>query len=68
MYVKGIFEASLGVGVMFSDQGDEFVMATPHCRAREMDELLGDLQLELGASMSVWDPSLAVRPAPVRGS
>ena len=55
VYVKGIFEASLGVGAMFSDQGDEFVMATPHCRARDLDELLGDLEQELGASMSVCD-------------
>lgn len=52
VYVKGIFEASLGVGVMFSDEGDEFIMATPHCRAPALDELLSDLKAELGSSFT----------------
>lgn len=55
VYVKGIFEASLGVGAMFSDQGDEFVMAAAHCRARDLDELLGDLKEELGQSLALCD-------------
>jgi hypothetical protein len=61
VYVKGIFEASLGVGVMFSDRGDEFVMATPHCRARDLDELLSDLRTELGASLTFCDDSESLR-------
>jgi hypothetical protein len=56
VYVKGICEASRGVAVMFSDQGDEFVMATPHCRARDLDELLGDLGAELGPSFVLCEP------------
>jgi hypothetical protein len=65
--VKGIFEASLGVGVMFSDRGDEFVMAAPNCRRGELDELLSDLQAELGGALRVFEsPTAMVNGSVVR--
>lgn len=52
VYVKGIFEASLGVGVIFAERGGALTVAAPHSRARALDELLGDLQEELGSCMA----------------
>lgn len=51
VYVKSIFEASLGVGVIFAERGGDLTVAAPHSRAKALDELLGDLRQELGASM-----------------
>lgn len=52
VYVKGVFEASQGVGMIFADHGGDLTVATPHSQARALDELLQDLQQELGATMS----------------
>jgi len=52
VYVKSIFEASLGVGVVFVDHGGELTVATPHSRASALDELLLDLKDELGSIMT----------------
>ncbi len=53
VYVKSIFEASLGVAVIFAESGGMLTVAAPHSRARALDELLSDLQLELGGAMSL---------------
>jgi hypothetical protein len=52
VYVKSIFEASLGVGVLFAEQGGVVTLAASHSRARDLDELLSDLQAELGTKMT----------------
>ena len=49
VYVKGIFEASEGLGAMFAERGGELVIAAPRSRAAELDELLSDLNAEIGA-------------------
>ena len=52
VYVKGIVEASLGVGVVFVEADGELTVASPHSRAGALDELLADLQAELGSLMT----------------
>jgi hypothetical protein len=57
VFVKGIFEASEGLGAVFAapredhehpEDGGVLTIAVPHSRARELDELLADLKAELG--------------------
>ena len=54
VYVKGIFEASEGLGALFSERGGELVIAAPCSRERELDQLLADLVEEIGAVVSDW--------------
>jgi hypothetical protein len=49
VFVKGIFEASEGLGALFAEHGGELVIAAPASREAELDELLSDLTRELGA-------------------
>jgi hypothetical protein len=49
VFVKGIFEASEGLGAMFAERGGELVVAAHTSRASELDELLHDLAVEFGA-------------------
>jgi hypothetical protein len=49
VYVKGILEASEGLGVVFAERGGELVIASPPDRAAALDELLADLVIEIGA-------------------
>ena len=49
VFVKGIFEASEGLGAMFADRGGDLVVAAHTSRAVELDELLSDLVVEFGA-------------------
>jgi hypothetical protein len=49
VFVKGIFEASEGLGALFAEHGGELVIAAPTSRTRELDELLADLVVEFGA-------------------
>jgi hypothetical protein len=49
VFVKGIFEASEGLGALFAERGGDLVIAAPVSRSAELDELLADLALELGA-------------------
>jgi hypothetical protein len=51
VYVKGIFEASEGLGALFAEHGGDLVVAAPVSRAAELDELLRDLAAELGATV-----------------
>ncbi len=54
VFVKGIFEASEGLGVLFAERGGELVIAAPHSRTAALDETLADLASEIGA---VIDPA-----------
>jgi hypothetical protein len=49
VFVKGVFEASEGVGSLFAERGGELIISAPLSRERELDELLTDLQSELHA-------------------
>ena len=52
VFVKGIFEASEGLGALFAERGGELTISAPLSRQRELDELLGDLEIELHARVS----------------
>jgi hypothetical protein len=52
VFVKGIFEASEGLGALFAERGGELTISAPLSRARELDELLADLQVEIQAEVS----------------
>ena len=47
--VKGILEASEGIGALFAERGGELLIATPPSRIGELDDLLKDLVVELSA-------------------
>lgn len=47
VFVRGVLEASLGVAVLFAEQGGELTIAGPKSRTLELDELLTDLAAEL---------------------
>ncbi|MBK9266822.1 MAG: DUF4911 domain-containing protein [Polyangiaceae bacterium] len=49
VYVKGILEASEGLGLVFAERGGALVIAAPPDRAAALDELLEDLVVEIGA-------------------
>jgi hypothetical protein len=48
VYVRGVLEASEGVGALFAEHGGELLLAAPVSKVRELDELLRDLRAELG--------------------
>jgi hypothetical protein len=50
VWVRGVLEASEGLGTMFAESGGELLLAAPTCQAAALDELVRDLVLELGAS------------------
>jgi len=52
VFVKGIFEASEGLGALFAERGGELIISAPLSRERELDELLADLQNELQAHVT----------------
>ena len=52
VFVKGIFEASEGLGALFAERGGELIISAPLSRERELDEVLADLQNELQAVVS----------------
>jgi hypothetical protein len=49
VFVKGIFEASEGLGALFAERGGDLTLAAPRSRAAEFEVLLRDLVIELGA-------------------
>jgi len=49
VYVKGILEASEGLGALFAERGGDLVVAAPRSREAALDEVLGDLRDEVGA-------------------
>ncbi len=52
VYVKGIVEAHEGLAQIFSDGGGDLLFSAPADRERELEELVHDLALELGALVS----------------
>lgn len=49
VFVKGVVEASDGLAAVFAERGGDLWLATPPGREAELDELLADLEAELGA-------------------
>jgi len=49
--VKGIFEASEGLGAMFAEHGGDLLVSAPLSRALELEEVLKDLVSEFGAEV-----------------
>ncbi len=47
--LKGIVEAHDGVAQVFAERGGDLVLASPASRAAELDALVRDLVIELGA-------------------
>ncbi len=47
VFIKGVFEASEGVGILFAHHDGSVVLAAPVSRAAELDELIDDLAGEL---------------------
>lgn len=48
VFVRGVFEASCGVGFVFSVSGGDLTIVASPSRAEELDELLNDLRGEIG--------------------
>ena len=50
VFVKGVLEASEGLGVVFAERGGALLVVTPVGRDAEIEELLADLERDLGSS------------------
>jgi hypothetical protein len=61
VFVKGIFEASEGLCAMFAERGGDLVIAAPHTREAELDELLHDLVRDLGAVLGAAPSGVEAR-------
>ncbi|MFO0757572.1 MAG: DUF4911 domain-containing protein [Byssovorax sp.] len=51
VFVKGLLEASEGLGALFAERGGELWLVSPESRAEELSELLADLEVEIGATV-----------------
>jgi hypothetical protein len=49
VFVKGILEASEGLGALFAEQGGDLLLASPRSLEPALDELVRDLVAELDA-------------------
>ncbi|MDC0747812.1 DUF4911 domain-containing protein [Polyangium mundeleinium] len=49
VFLKGILEASEGLGTIFAERGGELVVAAPPDREKDLVELLDDLVREIDA-------------------
>ncbi len=58
VFVKGLIEASEGIGALFAERGGDLTIVAPESRWAEMSELLADLELELGARLGPILPAL----------
>ena len=47
VFLKGILEASCGLGILLAEQGGELALVTPSSREVELDELIDDLAGEI---------------------
>lgn len=51
VFVKGLLEASEGLAGLFAERGGDLLLVAPLGRGPELDELLADLQREIGATL-----------------
>jgi hypothetical protein len=55
VFVRGVFEASDGVGFIFSLYGGDLTIVSSPSREAELDELLADLREEIGEGWVQYD-------------
>ncbi|HOU93707.1 MAG TPA: DUF4911 domain-containing protein [Polyangiaceae bacterium] len=65
VFVRGVLEASEGLGALFSERGGDLVIATTSSQADELDRVLADLVVEVGGELTSAGP--VVGSAPARG-
>ena len=58
VFVKGLIEASEGIGALFAESGGDLTIVAPESRWAEMAELLADLEIEIGARLGPILPAL----------
>ena len=58
VFVKGLIEASEGIGALFAESGGDLTIVAPESRWAEMSELLADLEIEIGARLGPILPAL----------
>jgi hypothetical protein len=58
VFVKGLIEASEGIGALFAEHGGDLTIVAPESRWAEMAELLHDLEIEIGARLGPILPPL----------
>jgi Domain of unknown function (DUF4911) len=58
VFVKGLIEASEGIGALFAESGGDLTIVAPASRWAEMSELLADLEIEIGARLGPILPAL----------
>lgn len=58
VFVKGLIEASEGLGAVFAEHGGELTIVAPPSRWAEMAVLLADLEIEIGARLGPILPAL----------
>jgi hypothetical protein len=63
VFVRGVLEASEGVGVLFAEHGGDLVLAAPLALQAALDEVIADLVVELGAVVEPHEPSVASEPS-----
>jgi hypothetical protein len=49
VFIKGIVEASEGLAQLFAEHGGDITLAAPQCREAELEALVCDLVIEVGA-------------------
>jgi hypothetical protein len=49
VFIKGILEASEGLAQLFAEEGGDLTLASPACREAELEALVEDLVVEVGA-------------------
>ena len=49
VFVKGLIEALEGIAVVFAEHGGDLIIAAPISRENELDSLVDDLCVEVGA-------------------
>lgn len=59
VFVKGLLEASEGIGALFAESGGDLTIVAHASRWAEMNELLADLEIEIGARLGPVLPALA---------
>ena len=59
VFVKGLIEASEGIGALFAESGGDLTIVAPESRWAEMTELLADLEIEIGARLGPILPALS---------
>ena len=68
VFVKGLIEASEGIGALFAESGGDLTIVAPESRWAEMAELLADLEIEIGARLGPILPAIGESEAAPAGS